>query len=40
MNSLLPFRIKRYEKINNNGEEKQNRAELKRVRVNERVKKR
>ena len=39
-NQLLPFRIKRFEKVNNNGEEKQLRAETKRVRVNERVKKR
>ena len=37
---LLPFRTKRYEKVNNNGEEKQIKAEAKRVRVNERVKKR
>eukprot|EP00347_Sterkiella_histriomuscorum_P009745 403340050 len=37
---LLPFRTKRYEKVNNNGEEKQIKAEAKRVRVNDRVKKR
>lgn len=37
---LLPFRTRRFEKNNNNGERKQIRYEIKRIRVNERVKKR
>ena len=35
---LLPFRCRRHEKNNNNGERKQIRYEIKRIRVNERVK--
>lgn len=37
---LLPFRTRRHEKNNNNGERKQIKWEIKRIRVNERVKKR
>ena len=32
---LLPFRTKRHEKNNNNGERKQIKYEIKRIRVNE-----
>lgn len=37
---LLPFRTRRFEKNNNNGERKQIKYEIKRIRVNERIKRR
>ena len=37
---LLPFRTKRYEKQNHNGDLKQLKYEVKKQRVNERVKRR
>ena len=35
---MLPYRTRRHEKNNNNGERKQIKWEIKRIRVNERVK--